>query len=171
MSLKLAFTAFVAFATVSVSLLSPAAAESSTKTLQDKLNTLMILAPKQGERSVFQEYVNYYYRQGTSFDPEVERDVNYLSIIGVEDINGEFFPQVISTVTESWRKSEDGWDVTQLIREVTLDGRVVKTISQLLMLADGGRVKDVVATPAPDAAADQAAFATEIDGWYAQVLK
>lgn len=169
MSLKslLSWSLSVAAITLTVG----AHAAPTEKSLQDKINAILVAAPQKGQRAEYQQFVNYYYSAGTSFDTEVERDVRYLSVIGLVDISGEFFPQVINTVTESWRKTEIGWDVTQQIREVTLDGRVYKSLSHVLVFEGPGRLKDRRQLPSLDAAADQAEFATEIDGWYAEIFQ
>ena len=167
MSLKnlLSWTLSVAAITVSIG------AHAATPTFQDQVKALVTVAPAKGERADFQQYTNFFYKKGTSFDTSVEREVSYLSVIGVLDVNGVFVPQMLSTVTEKWEKSPVGWNVSQLIREATLDGRIYKTLASVLVFEGEGRVKDIVRLTPPDANADQAAFEQEIDAWTQEILK
>ncbi len=168
MSLKslLSWSLSVAAITLSVT------AHASEPALQQQINTILIAAPQKGQRADFQQYVNYYFASGTSFDTNVDRDVKYFSVIGLVDpASGEFFPQMISTVSESWRKTEQGWNVGQNIREVTLDGRVYKALAQTLVFEGAGRLKDILREPAAEASADQAAFEAEVRALYTELTK
>ncbi len=169
MSFNILLSFVLMFSSVSV-YAQGAPVSAANPSLQDQLNYIMIVAPKKANRSEFQQLTNYYYQKGTSFDTTQERDVEYLSVIGVEDVNKEFYPQVLSTVSESWKKGEAGaWIITQKIREVNLAGQVYKSVARKMVINVRGILTADEVLPGLSAVEDQVAFEKEISVWYSEI--
>lgn len=142
------------------------ASPSQKVSLQDQLNALMVAAPQKGKRSDFQHAVNYYYTNIKAQNGK-QRSVDYLSVIGIEDVNQNFYPQMLSTVSEVWNPNGvGGFDVVQKIREVTMDGRIYSSLDQMLVFDARGTILQTVPGPVISKEQDAADFAAEIQNWY-----
>lgn len=154
-----------------VSLLLPYAAFAApvSPALQKKIDAIVALAPMKGTRAEYQEYTSFYFSSGTSFDPAVERDVHYLNVVGVIS-QGEFHPLMIHTVSERWRKSAQGWDMGQRLKQVTLNGVIHGTSAHILSFNEHGRLLDRTSFPRPTLDVDNAEFAADIEQWWSELV-
>lgn len=144
---------------------------SDQLTTSERLVDLISVATEKGQRSEIQDYVTYYYTNVPVIDRSQDREVSYLTVVGSEDLGGNFTPRFLSTVQEKWKKNQDGnWEIDQKYRVVSLQGEIVKSVKQFHVISEDKTVIASKEFPPDKSVDDNALFAEELKAWYKLVF-
>lgn len=112
--------------------------------------TLLYKVYTEGHSNQLTEFTNFYFQKGTSFDPAVERDVQYFTLSTKIDFLGNMQPIAVSTVKESWRRIEGGgFRVEQRLRVSDLQGRLRSSFGNILTMSAEGTLLKMEQLPQP----------------------
>lgn len=93
-----------------------------------------------GEPFSNQVFAAYHFQYGTSFDPRLDRQVAYFTLIGKLDGTGRFSANEASTVSETWTQLGPHWLIEQCVRVSDLSGTLVKIIAKDFVLDPSRKV-------------------------------